>query len=161
MSLPSKGERAGGWMSTQENADVVRSVYERFNAGDLDAAAATAADDFELLDVALGQTFRGPEGFRHWLEPWLAAVPDAHTEVTNLIAAGDWVVTEHTGRGTHSAPLLSPAGEIPPTGRRIELRFAEVFQMREGKIARLRAYWDTATLLRQLGLVQAAGTACP
>ncbi|WP_281356135.1 ester cyclase [Arthrobacter mobilis] len=45
-----------------------------------------------------------------------------------------------------------PAGEIPPTGRHIELQIAEVYQFKDGKISLLRAYYDLATLMRQLGL---------
>ena len=43
-------------------------------------------------------------------------------------------------------------GAIPPTGKSIELKFAEFFVMRDDKIKTLRAYWDTGTLIRQLGL---------
>ena len=42
---------------------------------------------------------------------------------------------------------------IPPTGRTIELHIAEIYQIRDGKIALLRAYYDGATLMRQLGVM--------
>jgi len=35
----------------------------------------------------------------------------------------------------------------------IKLQFAEVFTMRDDKIRQLKAYWDSATLMRQLGLM--------
>jgi len=34
----------------------------------------------------------------------------------------------------------------------IKLQFAEVFTMRDDKIRQMKAYWDSATLMRQLGL---------
>jgi hypothetical protein len=49
--------------------------------------------------------------------------------------------------------LQTPAGVIPPTGKTIALKFAEVFEIRDGKIRVMRAYWDTATLMQQLGLM--------
>ena len=52
-----------------------------------------------------------------------------------------------------TGPLQTPAGTIPATGKTLQLRFAEVFEMRDGKIKTTRAYWDTATLMRQLGLM--------
>jgi hypothetical protein len=64
-----------------------------------------------------------------------------------------WVASEHIGSFTNTAPLQSPAGEIPPTGRRAELQIAEVYQMKDGKLALLRAYYDVATMLRQLGVM--------
>ena len=138
-------------MSAEDNAALVRTIYGAFNDHDADRVIAAVSDDFELLDVPTGQTFRGPGGFRQWLQPWLTAAPNARTELTSVIAAGDSVATEHTGRGTHTGPLATPGGEVPPSGRPIELRFAEIFEVRDGKIVAMRAYWDVATLLRQVG----------
>jgi SnoaL-like polyketide cyclase len=61
------------------------------------------------------------------------------------------------GRGTHSGPFVTPAGTIPATGGSIELRFAELFEVSEGKIRQMHAYYDTATMMRQLGLLPPAG----
>lgn len=41
---------------------------------------------------------------------------------------------------------------IAPTRKQLELKFAEVFEMRDGKVKTMRAYWDTVALMRQLGL---------
>src|SRR5712691_541639 len=122
-------------MAPRDNAAVVQSLYEGFNARDLDRVLASVTDDFELSDVATGKTFHGPSGFQEWLTTWLQGMPDAQTEVLNVIVAGDWVVSEHRGRGTHTGPLTSSEGTIEPTGRSIELQFAEFFLMREGKVA--------------------------
>ena len=141
-------------MSTEANLVLVRGIYKAFNDGDLDRAVSGVSPDFELTDMAMGQVFRGPEGFRNWLRPWLTAVPNAQTELTNVIAQDDWVFTEHTARGAHTGPFASPTGEIAPTGRHIDLRCAEVFQVKNDKVVSVRAYRDTATLMRQLGLMQ-------
>lgn len=140
-------------MQIQDHVTIVRNFFDAFNRHDLDSAVATLTPDFALEDVASGQTFHGPEGGRQWLQGFLTALPDAHAELTNALVAGDWVFTEHTGTGTHAGPLISPNGEIPPTGRSIELQIAELYQLQEDKIALMRAYYDSATLLRQLGLM--------
>lgn len=141
-------------MSTEANLVLVRGIYKAFNDGDLGRTVSAVSPDFELTDVAMGQVFHGPEGFRNWLRPWLTAVPNAQSELTNVMAQDDWVFTEHTARGAHTGPFASPAGEIAPTGRHIELRCAEVFQVKNDKVIRVRAYRDTATLMHQLGLMQ-------
>lgn len=128
------------------------ALYERFNARDLAGMFDLVADDFVLEDVAPGLTFEGKDGFREWLETFVTAMPDSSTEVTPLVDGGDWVATEHTGRGPHTGPLATPAGEIPATGRSVELRFGEFFRLRDGKIVLMRAYWDSATLFRQIGV---------
>jgi steroid delta-isomerase-like uncharacterized protein len=142
----------------QDAGRVVTSFFDAFNDGDLDRAAGLVTEDFELLDVAAGQLFRGREGCRQWLEAFRRALPDAQTELVNVFADGARVATEHIGRGTHAGPLVTPAGTIPVTGRRVELRFAELYELREGKIARLHAYYDTSTMMRQLGLLPPQGS---
>jgi steroid delta-isomerase-like uncharacterized protein len=142
-------------MATQENATIVQELYEAFNDHDLDRVPALVSEDFRLVDFAAdGQTFHGPEGLRQWLQIFLTAAPDAKVEVTNVVSAreGGWVFTEHTGRGTHTGPLVGPSGTIPPTGRRGELPIGELFRVESGKIVLIHAYYDGATLMRQLGV---------
>ena len=141
-------------MSAQDHATVIRTLFEAFNRGDIDRAAASVTEDFELEDLAMGQTFRGPDGLRQWLGGFRRAAPDARAELTNLIVGeGEWAASEHVGRGTNTGPLAGPAGDVPPSGRAFELRIAEVYQLRGGRLARLRAYYDMATFMRQLGLI--------
>jgi steroid delta-isomerase-like uncharacterized protein len=144
---------------SDDNIAVVSSLFDAFNRGDLDSAAALVTDDFELIDVPSGGTFHGPAGCREWLGTFHTALPDAQTEIVSAFAEGDRVATEHIGRGTHTGPFVTPAGAIPPTGRRIELRIGEVYELSEGKIRRLHAYYDSSTMMRQLGLLPPQGSA--
>ncbi|MDQ3934500.1 MAG: ester cyclase [Actinomycetota bacterium] len=137
---------------------VVRSLFDAFNDGDLARCAALAADDFELFDAPSGRTFRGPAGLREWLSTFRTALPDARTEVVSAHAEGEHVVTEHIGRGTHEGPFETPSGTIPPTGRPVEIRIAELYEVRDGKLATMRAFYDTTTLMRQLGLLPPEGS---
>jgi predicted ester cyclase len=105
------------------------------------------------VDLASGLTFHGPTGLLQWFQGFLTAGPDARAMLLQTIVAGDWIASEHLGSFTHTGPLQSPAGEIPPTGRRAQIQIAEVYQLKGGKIALLRAYYDGATIMRQLGLM--------
>lgn len=151
--MPATVGAEGGQITvlTQDNVAIVQSIYDAFNAGDLDRAASVVAEDFELVDIAAGQSFHGPDGFRQWMQGHKTAGPDARVEVTNVVAAGDWVVAEHIGRFTNTGPLMSPAGSLPPTGRKVELQVAELFRLKDGKVTLMRAYLDSATIMRQLG----------
>lgn len=63
-------------------------------------------------------------------------------------------MTEWTWAGTNTGPLVLRDGtQVPPTGKRVELRGMELAQMREGKISAYRMYWDGLAILRQLGLL--------
>ena len=141
-------------MSNQDDAAIARAVYEAFNDHDLERAGALAAEDVELVDVPSGRTMRGPEGFMEGMRAWIRACSDARVEIVEMIAGeGGSVTTEFVGRGTHDGPLASTGGEIPPTGRSLELRYCEVFRMRDGKISNAHLYYDAATRLGQLGLM--------
>ena len=77
-----------------------------------------------------------------------ATAPDRYRPTTSFIRAAP---------GTHDGPLRTPTGEIPSTGRSIELEVVEVIGIRAGKIAAISNYWDSATLMRQLGVDEQGG----
>lgn len=142
-------------MSRQDAVALVRASHEAFNARDFDRVEELVDADFEHTNVATGETFHGPEGMKRFERGWIQAFSDAGTEIVGLYGGDDFAVVEFIGRGTHDGPLASPGGEIPPTGGRIETRFCEVFEARDGRLVRGRIYFDLATLLGQLGLMPA------
>ena len=140
-------------MSAQDNVKIARKNYETFNNRDFDGAVAQAAENIELLNVPLGVTLHGPEGFRQYVQGWATAFPDSRVEVTNIVASEEGVVTEFRGRGTHTGPLSGPTGEIPATGRSVDVPFCDVIQIKNGKISSIHTYYDVATMMGQLGLM--------
>jgi len=66
------------------------------------------------------------------------------------------VTLEITWRGTHTGPLQTPGGALPPSGRKMEIRACQVVEVADGRVNAIRHYFDMATLLQQLGAVSAA-----
>ena len=86
------------------------------------------------------------------------AFPDASIRVVSTVEAGDTIVTEGVYGGTHTGPLDSPQGTVPPTGRAIDLPFVDIFRVRDGKAVVHHLYFDQLTFMAQLGLMpQPAG----
>lgn len=139
-------------MSSHDNTAVARALNDAYNARDWDSAVANMAPDAELTNVATGQVFNGPDGARLFLQGWATAFPDSQVETTAVFADDENAAIEFVGRGTHSGPLASPAGDIPPTGQRVDVRFAQVLRFHNGKITSARLYFDLAGMLQQLGL---------
>jgi steroid delta-isomerase-like uncharacterized protein len=137
-----------------ENLALVAKVYDLWNDRDLERALDLATDDIEIRLVATGQTLTGRDGFRRFMERFVSASSDMKKHITNQVVSADQVVSEFTLRGTHDGPLRTPTGEIPPTGREIQLEVVEVIGVRNDKIAWIRNYSDTTTLMRQLGVAQ-------
>ena len=140
-------------MSAQENVATLRALNDAFNNRDWEAAIALTTPDAELVNVATGQTFQGAEGVRQFLQGWATAFPDSKVETTVAVADDTSGVLEFRGRGTQTGPLQSPAGDIPPTGKSVDVPFAQVLELHDGKIRRGRLYFDSMTLLQQLGVV--------
>ena len=138
---------------------LARTIYACFNENRLDDALAYAADDVVVTLMPFGQTFTGREGFRAFMQDFKTAFPDCTVNLAKQWATPNGIVNEFQAQGTHQGPMASPAGAIPPTGRRIDYPVCEVWEVRDGKLARLRNYFDTASMMRQLGLLPEAETA--
>lgn len=140
-------------MTPKENLTLVKNMYALFNQRKLDEAAKTLANDCTWTNVPTGETFKGPSGFKEFAKGWITAFSDAHVEIQNQFASENAVVTEFFGRGTHDGMLKTPTGSIAPTRKKLDLRFCEVLTIKNGKVTDARAYFDTGTMLRQLGIV--------
>ena len=139
-------------MSTGGAEAVVGRFYEDFNEGDLDAAVGAFAEDLETVDPGMG-TVHGIPPFREYLQTFKRAMPDARAIVEHICQSGDRVIVEGRFVGTHTGPLASPEGDIAPTGASVDLRFADVSRVIDGRIASYHTYYDQLGLLTQLGLM--------
>jgi ketosteroid isomerase-like protein len=136
-----------------EAAAVVARFYTAFDEGDVAAAAALADDALEMMDPGLG-TVHGPGPFREYLATLKRAVPDAKAVIERTLEADDTVVVEGRFVGTFTGPLASPDGDIDPNGARVDLSFADVSTVRNGKLVAYHTYYDQLGLLTQLGLME-------
>src|SRR5215469_15601102 len=67
------------------------------------------------------------------------------------------LVKEMVFRFTHSIPVDWMLPGIQPTGKRVEIAMLAVVQFEGDKLAHEHLYWDQASVLVQLGLLQPAG----
>ncbi|MDP4173808.1 MAG: ester cyclase [Bacteroidota bacterium] len=140
-------------MSVQDNIRLVKSHYEAVNHNDFDAGAMLVDKNFEWTNVPMNLKKRGQNGYKEFLGLWFTALPDAKVDIKNIQANEEWVIVEFSGKGTNSGPFNSPDGQIMPTGKHVELQFCELFQIKNGKIVKGKLYFDTASLMKQLGIV--------
>jgi steroid delta-isomerase-like uncharacterized protein len=143
-------------MSYEDNLRIAREFPEAWNDRDFERAAKLMADDGEILIVGTGERFTGPAGVVKFSQMWADGFPDGRVEVTETIAEGDRVVVLYRGRGTHTGTLRNASGEIPATGREVTLDLCDVLTIKDGKAISIRTYFDSGSLLAQLGLMAAA-----
>ena len=82
---------------------------------------------------------------------WKQAFPDAAGAVTSAFASGDTAVLEVTWKGTHTGPLTTAEGTIPASGKRQEVPAAIFYTFEGDTIKESRHYFDSLTLLKQIG----------
>jgi steroid delta-isomerase-like uncharacterized protein len=143
-------------MAQQENVDIARKLYEHWNSREFDRVAELIAEDGEIVLVGSGTHFRGQDGSLEFSRMWADGFPDGKVTIERTVVSGDTVVVELTGRGTHTGTLRGPAGDIPATGRSVTLQLCDVHGIRDGKIRRVSSYFDSASLLQQLGVMPEA-----
>ncbi|QWZ08450.1 ester cyclase [Nocardioides panacis] len=135
-----------------DNATLVRSLYDGWNARDFDALADLMAPDGTITFMGSGEVLTGPEGSRTYNQMWANGFPDGRVTIDTLVADGDRVVVEFTGRGTHTGTFVTSMGEIPPTGKSVTLKLCDVVEVANGKVRAQRSYLDTGSMMAQLGL---------
>jgi steroid delta-isomerase-like uncharacterized protein len=139
---------------SQTNTALSDELHKYFSENQLDSALALAADNIEIIAYAFGMQLQGKDQFMGFMQGFKTAFPDIAIQHTNVVANGDQVVIEFTATGTHTGPLVTPAGEIPANGKAIKLDVIEVHVWQNGKLTKIVNYQDSASLLRQIGAIQ-------
>ncbi len=141
-------------MSTpiSETERVVRIFHESWDLRDPDRGATVIAEYCQFEDVARDELQPGPEAYKRDYYRWREAFPDGECKVVNVIVQDNWAVVEFVNRGTHTGPLKTSLGTFAPTGRKVKVRYCSVMRVDDGKVVEGRDYYDSAGIMRQLGL---------
>jgi steroid delta-isomerase-like uncharacterized protein len=126
---------------------IVREHMESENRHDFDTTIKTFGHPrYEL--IATDEVHDGKIAVERYYEETRAAFPDQRNEVTALHHADDAVLVEFDLLGTHDGPFRG----LPPTGRSFRCRMIAVFLFEGDRLTCERVYFDSATILRQLGI---------
>ena len=132
----------------------VRSYFEAMDRRDVDAMIEHWHEDGVEDVVPLGLV-RGHDERRDFYRSMFAAMPDARTTVTNLVAGEQTCAVEWRTEGTFSG---EPFTGIEPTGKRVEIRGMDFIELEDDKIVSLTGYFDGAAYARQIGMLPADGS---
>lgn len=141
-------------MAQSEAKAVIDRFYAALNGHDAEAAGRLVSADVEI-EAPGGLLDRGRDALIRLLQTYLAAFPDLRWRIVGQAVAGDTVVTESVPEGKHGGPFRTPAGEIPPTGKRVASRVCDVSRVRNGEIVSLHLYWDNLEFMQALGALGA------
>src|SRR3954471_14782994 len=131
---------------SQENLEIVRSTFEPFdgvNLAEIDWSAEVIREalgrayspDVRLTTLAIrlgldiSDSYRGLDGLVEYLRTWLEPFSEYHVENLDYIDAGDCVLVLSRQRGVGRA-----------SGTRTEIELTTLFELRDGKIARIHQF---------------------
>jgi predicted ester cyclase len=125
---------------------------DAFNAHDEDRIRELNAENV-VFEAPGDVHVEGRDAATDYAMAWLRAFTDARLTVNHELADGTWVVQEFAFEGTHDGTLSSPAGDIPPTNRRLNGRGVQIFKVDGDVVTDTRLYFDQVQVLTQLGLM--------
>jgi len=106
----------------------------------------------------LEQLCAGKAQLQQRIEAVLAAFPDNHSAIEDIVSEEDKVVLRWTARATHQGEFMGHS----PAGKRVSVTGISIFHVNEGKIEESWTEWDALSLLKQIaeeeqGKVPASG----
>jgi len=129
---------------SQENVEIVRDAYARYNAGERTPELSFWHPDAEYhaaREDPDSAVHRGIDAIRRQFASWHEAYPDLRVDVLDAEANGDQVLlwVRFVGHGAASG--------IP-----LEMELAHLYTMRDGKAAKVVEYMDRNEALEAVGL---------
>src|SRR6266704_4373793 len=135
-------------VTTTPSDDPVVEFLDAFGRRDVDTAVARVADDVRVTAHGLGLRGQGVAAIREILEDIARAFPDLRVTTKRILRTGDVLTAELKVEGTQAAPY---AGAINQE-KHLDLDQAWRFEVGDGRIFAMDAYWCQQQLYRRLGV---------
>jgi ketosteroid isomerase-like protein len=132
---------------SQENVETVRDALVAYNRGDLDAFLDEYwADDIDYRAVEGAPDDHGPihgkAEMRAYMQDWFDTFDDLKVEPLEVIDAGQ----------DQAVAVVRFGGRAKLSGVEVDLTFAALYTVRDGKVSRGREYWTKEQALEAAGL---------
>lgn len=126
-----------------------------FELKDADAAIDTMTEHPVLIHVPVNTGATGKEELRKFYrEIFIPQMPpDAELQLLTRSVGQNRIIDEFILRFTHSVRMEWFAPGIDPTGCRLAVPHVGIIAFENGKISSEHIYWDQATVLMQMGLL--------
>lgn len=126
-----------------------------FQTRDIEATMATMSASPHVTHIPVMTGGNGREDVRRFYASWFIGhwPEDTAIEQVSRTVGEDRVVDELIISFTHDCPMPALLPGVAPTGRKVAIPFVVVVGFEGGKVAYERIYWDQASMLVQLGLL--------
>jgi len=133
-------------------SEVIQQWVNAVNRRDPAAMAALYAPNAVVHDPQYPSPLEGRDSIQQDMADFLSTFPDLEVTVRSTVVSGNDYALEAAFTATHGGPLLTPGGELPPTGRRVNFDAAGFYRLDgQGRVLEERRYLDLARIAAQLG----------
>jgi len=135
-----------------------RHVQYEFSTRNTEDTLATMVEDAYVNHIPVLTGGVGRDELREFYSKRFIPQMPPDTEMTPVsrTIGEDQLVDEMVFKFTHSIRMDWMLPGIAPTGKRVEVPLIAVVRFREGKLAHEHIYWDQASVLVQIGLLDAS-----
>lgn len=133
-------------------------VQYEFSTRNTDDTLATMVEDAYVNHIPVLTGGVGREELREFYSKRFIPQMPPDTEMTPVsrTVGEDQLVDEMVFKFTHTIPMDWMLPGVPPTGKRVEVPLVAIVRFRDGKLAHEHNYWDQASVLVQIGLLDPA-----
>ena len=145
-------------MTTPNDLSALWEEHTRheFATRDTEATLATMVDDAYVNHVPVMTGGAGKDELRRFYSTDFIPrmPPDTTLTPVSRTVGTDQIVDEMIFGFTHTVEMPWMLPGVPPTGKRVEIGLVAIVRFREGKVAHEHIYWDQASVLKQIGLLE-------
>jgi len=133
-------------------------VQYEFSTRNTEDTLATMVDDAYVNHIPVLTGGVGRDELREFYSKRFIPQMPPDTEMTPVsrTIGEDQLVDEMVFKFTHSVRMDWMLPGVAPTGKRVEVPLVAIVRFRGGKLAHEHIYWDQASVLAQIGLIDAA-----
>ncbi len=125
------------------------TINDAWNSHDINKVISFYAPEYVGADIGQASLLRGHDGLRAMLENYWKAFPDLRFVIMDTVIQDSRIAILWLGEGTHQGTFMN----IPPTGRKVEVRGVSIVDVEDGLVVRGQYIWDLAGMLRHMGLL--------
>ena len=144
----------------QQNLALIRSADEAMNARDWETFRKVHAEKVYVTTPDSPQPQENVTVRLSAVKAFTDAFPDHKIQLPYkaVLGNGQNVCAIHTNGGTFSKPWHLPNGKvIPPTGKKYTMTMVTVGKVKDRKLVEEMIFYDTSTMMKQLGLMDQSG----
>lgn len=134
-----------------------RHLAAEFELKSIDATMETMTSQPFVNHVPVRTGGVGYDEVHHFYSTWFLPCHPPDTEVVPVArtVGDDRIVDELIHKFIHTIEMPWMLPGVPPAGKRVEIPVIVVVQFEDAKIAGERIYWDQASVLTQIGAIDA------